>query len=85
MKRLRVAGRKHTNYVLSMRTTLDLPADLVNEAMASLQFKSKTDTIIYALRELLRRRALQELKSLAGKIEVSVDTARSRRRPVKRS
>lgn len=68
-----------------MRTTLDLPEDLVNEAMASLQFKSKTDTIIYALRELLRRRALQELKSLAGKVEVSVDTSRSRRRPRRRS
>ena len=67
-----------------MRTTLDLPADLVNEAMASLQFKSKTDTIIYALRELLRRRALQELKSLAGKVDVTVDTARSRRRPSRR-
>ena len=63
-----------------MRTTLDLPEDLVNEAMASLQFKSKTDTVIYALRELLRRRALLELKSLAGKVDVKVDTARSRRR-----
>ena len=68
-----------------MRTTLDLPEELVNEAMASLQFKSKTDTIIYALRELLRRRALEHLKSLAGKIDVSVDTARSRRRPARRS
>jgi hypothetical protein len=68
-----------------MRTTLDLPEELVNEAMASLQFKSKTDTIIYALRELLRRQALQELKSLAGKVDVSVDTARSRRRPARRS
>ena len=68
-----------------MRTTLDLPEALVLEAMESLQFKSKTDTVIYALRELLRRRALQELKSLAGKVDLSVDTARSRRRPVRRS
>lgn len=64
-----------------MRTTLDLPEELLLEAMRSLQFSSKTDTVVHALRELLRRRRLEELKGLAGKVVLQVDVKRSRRRP----
>jgi Arc/MetJ family transcription regulator len=64
-----------------MRTTLDLPEDLLDEARAALGFKSKTDTIILALRELVRRQRLEELKALMGRVRLDVDTARSRRRP----
>jgi Arc/MetJ family transcription regulator len=64
-----------------MRTTLDLPEDLVQEAMQVTRFKSKTDTVIYALRELVRRRNIEELKALAGRIDVEVDLDKSRRRP----
>jgi Arc/MetJ family transcription regulator len=64
-----------------MRTTLDLPEDLLDEARAALGFKSKTDTIILALRELVRRRRLEELKALMGRVRLDIDTARSRRRP----
>lgn len=63
-----------------MRTTLDLPEDLIEAAMKELQFKSKTDTVIHALRELLRARAREELKGLAGRVELEVDLPRSRRR-----
>ena len=65
----------------SMRTTLDLPEDLVESARAALGFKSKTDTIIVALRELVRRQRLEELKGLLGRVELDVDVPRSRRRP----
>jgi hypothetical protein len=64
-----------------MRTTLDLPMDLLEEARESLGFKSKTDTIILALRELVRRKRVDELKSLLGRVELDVDVPRSRRRP----
>jgi Arc/MetJ family transcription regulator len=64
-----------------MRTTLDLPAELVDEARSVLGFKSKTDTIVLALRELVRRRRIDELKDLLGRVELDVDVARSRRRP----
>ena len=63
-----------------MRTTLDLPEELIAAAMKELQFKSKTDTVIHALRELLRARAREELKGLAGRVELEVDLPRSRRR-----
>lgn len=64
-----------------MRTTLDLPEDLVESARQALGFKSKTDTIIVALRELVRRHRLEELKGLLGRVELDVDVPRSRRRP----
>lgn len=64
-----------------MRTTLDLPEELLAEAQATLGFKSKTDTIIVALRELVRRQRIEKLKALMGKVELSVDIPRSRRRP----
>ena len=64
-----------------MRTTLDLPEALVEEARAALGFKSKTETVVLALRELIRRRRLDELKSLIGRVRLDVDLASSRRRP----
>ena len=41
---------------------------------------SKTGTIVLALRKLVRRRRIDELKDLLGRIELDVDVARSRRR-----
>jgi Arc/MetJ family transcription regulator len=64
-----------------MRTTLDIPDDLLEEARSLLQFKSKTDTIIVALKELVRRRRIEELKELQGKVDLRIDIPRSRRRP----
>jgi Arc/MetJ family transcription regulator len=64
-----------------MRTTLDLPDGLVEEAQRLLGFKSKTDTVVLALREVIRRSRIEELKSLLGTIQLDVDVPRSRRRP----
>jgi Arc/MetJ family transcription regulator len=64
-----------------MRTTLDIPAELLDEARSILGFKSKTDTIVLALRELVRKQRVEELKGLLGKVTLDVDVRRSRRRP----
>jgi Arc/MetJ family transcription regulator len=64
-----------------MRTTLDLPSDLVEEARNVLGFKSKTDTVVLALREVVRRSRVDELKALMGRVQLDVDIPRSRRRP----
>jgi len=64
-----------------MRTTLDLPADLVEEARSALGFKSKTDTVVLALREVVRRSRLDDLKALMGRVQLDIDVPRSRRRP----
>ena len=64
-----------------MRTTLDLPSPLLDEAQRILGFKSKTDTVVLALTELIRRRRIDELKNLAGRLDLGIDLGRSRRRP----
>jgi Arc/MetJ family transcription regulator len=53
--------------ITHMRITLDLPDGLLEEARAALGMKSRTDTVVLALRELVRRRRLEELKSLMGR------------------
>ncbi len=63
-----------------MRTTLDLPESLLEEARTALGFKSKTDTIVMALRELVRRQRLEKLKALMGRVNLDVDVPKSRRR-----
>lgn len=65
-----------------MRTTLDLPEGLVEEARAAAGFKSKTDTVVYALKEVVRRKRLEELKAMFGTMAFDIDIAKSRRRPV---
>lgn len=63
-----------------MRTTLDLPEELVEEARKLLGFKSKTDTVVASLRELVRRRRIEQLKGLSGKIKLQLNLNDSRRR-----
>jgi Arc/MetJ family transcription regulator len=68
-----------------MRTTLDIPEDLIEEARRLLGFKSKTDTVIVSLRELVRRKRVEELKERMGTVSLAIDLPKSRRRPRKRS
>jgi Arc/MetJ family transcription regulator len=67
-----------------MRTTLDLPDGLVEEAQRLLGFKSKTDAVVVSLQDLIRRKRIEELKSMLGDLQLDVDVARSRRRPPRR-
>lgn len=64
-----------------MRTTLDIPEDLLEEARNLLGFKSKTDTVILSLQELIRRKRIEELKALLGHVKLEIDLPASRRRP----
>jgi hypothetical protein len=65
-----------------MRTTLDLPDGLLDEARDVMGFGSKTEAVVHALREMVRRKRLEELKGMFGTVDIEVDVARSRRRPV---
>ncbi len=67
--------------MIRMRTTLDVPEALLEEARAVLGFKSKTDTIVVALRELVRRQRVEELKEMMGNVRLEIDVPSSRRRP----
>jgi len=66
--------------MIYMRTTLDIPRELIEEARRILGFKSKTDTVILSLQELIRRRRIEELKDLMGSVELDIDLNDSRRR-----
>lgn len=64
-----------------MRTTLDIPEDLIDEARRVLGFKSKTDAVVLSLTELIRHRRIEELKAMAGHVKLEIDVPASRRRP----
>jgi Arc/MetJ family transcription regulator len=57
----------------TMRTTLDLPEDLLNEAMKVAHINTKTKVIITALEELIRKIKISELKQFKGKIDLDLD------------
>jgi len=67
-----------------MRTTLDLPDGLAEEAQRLLGFKSKTDAVVVSLQELIRRRRVGELKQLLGHVDLDIDIGKSRRRSPQR-
>jgi Arc/MetJ family transcription regulator len=56
-----------------MRTTLDLPEDLLNEAMQVTNIRTKTKVITVALEELVRRSKIAALKQYKGKVDVDID------------
>ena len=63
-----------------MRTTLILPEALINAARETLGFTSKTDTVVYALREVVRRGRRDELKDLLGRVTFDFDPVEIRRK-----
>jgi Arc/MetJ family transcription regulator len=56
-----------------MRTTLDLPEKLLNEAMKITRTGTKTGVIVLALRELIRKSKIANLKKYRGKIDLDID------------
>ena len=66
--------------LLCMRTTLDIPEPLIEEARQLLGFKSKTDTIVVSLQELIRRKRIDQLKAMMGHVKLEIDLPKSRRR-----
>ncbi len=64
-----------------MRTTLNLPKELLSEAMKATHIKTKTGVIITALEELIRKSKISGLKEFKGKVDLDIDldTIRGRR------
>ena len=56
-----------------MRTTLDIPADLLNEAMKATHSKTKTKVIVTALEGLIRKSKISGLKKFKGKVNLDID------------
>jgi hypothetical protein len=70
--------------LINMRTTLILPEALIDEARATLGFTSKTDTVVYALREVVRRGRRDDLKALLGRVTFDLDPVEIRKQDRRR-
>jgi len=64
-----------------MRTTLNVPENLLREAMDVTHIKTKTQVITIALEELIRKAKSAELKKHKGAVSLDIDlnTLRDRR------
>ena len=56
-----------------MRTTLDLPEDLIAEAMKLTKIATKTDLIKTALANLITKERIKDLKRYYGKINLGIN------------
>jgi Arc/MetJ family transcription regulator len=63
-----------------MRTTLDLPEALVQDAMKASRQKTKTALIITALQEVVRKSRIQELRRFKGRVNLDLDLNMIRKR-----
>lgn len=63
-----------------MRTTLDLPEALIEEAMAVTNSKTKTELIKTALQNLIQKEKVKDIKNFYGRLdlEINLDTTRNR-------
>lgn len=63
-----------------MRTTLDLPDVLVNEALALTNISTKTELIKFALENVIQREKIKDLADYFGKISIDIDLDKLRKR-----
>ncbi len=63
-----------------MRTTLDLPEKILDEAMKITHTNTKTGVIVLALKELIRKSKIHDLKKYKGKINLDINLDKLRDR-----
>ena len=63
-----------------MRTTLQLPDTLVNEALTLTKIQTKTELIKFALENVIQREKIKELANYFGKITLDIDLDQLRKR-----
>jgi hypothetical protein len=56
-----------------MRTTLDLPQSLIEEAMKVSNIKTKTALIVCALEEFIRQNKITRIRQYKGKVDLGID------------
>lgn len=63
-----------------MRTTLDLPNELIEEAMIITNAKTKTQLITMALENIIKQERFNKLINFHGKIDLEIDLDSLRKR-----
>ena len=56
-----------------MRTTIDIPEDLINEAMKVTNSPTKTKLIKIALYNIIQKNKIKSIKNYKGKIDLDLD------------
>ena len=65
---------------MQMRTTLDIPEELIKEAMKILGVKTKSDAIKGSLEKLIKSYKRKQLISYKGKIDLDINLSELRDR-----
>lgn len=63
-----------------MRTTLDLPEELLAKALKVTRSRTKTEVIKLALRNIIQKETIKDLKKFKGKIDLNIDLDKVRQR-----
>jgi Arc/MetJ family transcription regulator len=59
--------------VISMRTLIDIDEAVLEEAMRLTKTRTKKEVVNLSLRELVRRKRIERLKSKLGKMDLDID------------
>jgi hypothetical protein len=65
---------------VNVRTTLELPDVLVNEAIKLTGISKKTELIKYALENIIQREKVKELANYFGRINLDINLDKLRKR-----
>jgi hypothetical protein len=65
---------------ISMRTTLDLPETLLDEAMMLTNIQTKTEVIKTALVNLIQKEKIKDIKRFYGRLTLDIDLDSLRKR-----
>ncbi|MDA0323559.1 MAG: type II toxin-antitoxin system VapB family antitoxin [Verrucomicrobia bacterium] len=63
-----------------MRTTLDLPEELMAAAMKASHQRTKTAVIVAALEDLVRKSRVRNLRNFKGKVDLDIEVNALRKR-----
>ncbi len=61
-----------------MKTTLNIPEDLIKTAMSLSTYRTKTETVIVALREYIRLKKIEKILEQEGKLQFEDTWEKSR-------
>lgn len=61
-----------------MKTTLNIPEDLIKKAMSMAKHRTKTETIIVALQEYIRKKKIEQIMKYQGKLQFEETWEKSR-------
>jgi Arc/MetJ family transcription regulator len=63
-----------------MRTTLDIPESLMNEALKITKVRTKTELVKLALENIIQKNRIAALKKYRGRVNLDIDLDTLRKR-----